>query len=88
MDSRWLYTKTDWEVWTATLADSREDFDALMRPVYDFVNHTPQRVPLTDWYWTNDAARNSFQARPVIGGVFIKLLSERGAWPKWPRRAP
>ena len=56
----------------------REDFDALMRPVYDFVNHTPQRVPLTDWHWTNDTARNSFQARPVIGGVFIKLLSERG----------
>ena len=43
---RWLYTKTDWEVWTATLADSREDFEALMRPVYGFVTHTPQRVPL------------------------------------------
>ena len=85
LDSRWLYTKTDWEVWTATMADSREDFDALMRPVYGFVNHTPQRVPLTDWYWTNDAARNSFQARPVIGGVFIKLLGEPGARAKWSR---
>jgi hypothetical protein len=83
LDSRWLYTKTDWEVWTATLADSSEDFDALMRPVYAFVSQTPQRVPLTDWYWTNDAARNSFQARPVIGGVFIKLLGEPGGWGKW-----
>jgi hypothetical protein len=87
LDSRWLYTKTDWEVWTATLADSREDFEALMGPVYGFVNQTPQRVPLTDWYWTNDAARNSFQARPVIGGVFIKLLSEPGPWAKWSRGA-
>ena len=72
-------------MWPATLADSREDFEALMRPVYGFVNHTPQRVPLTDWYWTNDAARNAFQARPVIGGVFIKLLSEPGQWAKWSR---
>ena len=51
--SRAGYTKTDWEVWTATLAESRADFDALMNPVYDFVSHTPQRVPLTDWYQTD-----------------------------------
>lgn len=48
LDNRELYTKTDWEVWTATLAEDREDFDALMEPVYAFVNQTPQRVPLTD----------------------------------------
>ncbi len=50
LDSRAGYTKTDWQVWTATLAESRADFDALMGPVYDFVSHTPQRVPLTDFY--------------------------------------
>ena len=48
-----------------------------MEPVYEFVNHTPQRVPLTDWYWTNDARHaRHFQARPVIGGVFIKMLDD------------
>ena len=52
LDNRAGYTKTDWEVWTATLAARRADFDALMNPVYDFVSHTPQRVPLTDWYLT------------------------------------
>ena len=31
-----------------------------MGPVYDFVNHTPQRVPLTDWYQTADARMQGF----------------------------
>ncbi len=83
LDNRAGYTKTDWEVWTATLADSRADFDALMRPVYDFVSHTPQRVPMTDWYQTKDARMVGFQARPVIGGVFIKMLADPAVWKKW-----
>ncbi len=83
LDNRAEYTKTDWEVWTATLADSRADFDTLMRPVYDFVSHTPQRVPMTDWYQTKDARMQGFQARPVIGGVFIKMLDDAAVWKKW-----
>jgi hypothetical protein len=83
LDNRAGYTKTDWEVWTATLADSRADFDMLMKPVYDFVSHTPQRVPMTDWYETKDAKMVGFQARPVIGGVFIKMLDDPAMWKKW-----
>ncbi len=83
LDNRAEYTKTDWEVWTATLADSQADFDTLMQPVYDFVSHTPQRVPMTDWYQTKDARMVGFQARPVIGGVFIKMLADPAVWKKW-----
>ena len=83
LDNRAEYTKADWEVWTATLATSREEFDALMNPVYDFVRCTPQRVPLTDWYQTRTARQQGFQARPVIGGVFIKMLSNDEIWHKW-----
>jgi len=83
LDNRATYTKTDWEVWTATLAPSRADFDALMAPVYEFVSHTSPRVPMTDWYMTTDAKRRGFQARSVVGGVFIKMLSDPVVWKKW-----
>lgn len=74
LDSRADYTKLDWEVWTATLADNRNDFDALMAPIYAFVNATTPRVPLTDWYFASDAKQRGFQARSVVGGVYIKML--------------
>ena len=51
-------------------------FKALVSPVYDFLNTTPDRVPMTDWYETTDAHKAGFQARSVVGGVFIKLLSD------------
>ena len=86
LDNRELYTKTDWEVWTATLAESREDFDTLMDPVYSFVDNTPQRVPLTDWYWTHTSERRGFKARSVVGGVFIKMLSAPPLWEKWSQK--
>jgi len=28
-----------------------------------------------------------FQARPVIGGVFIKMLDDRQTWRKWQERS-
>ena len=86
MDNRSLYTKTDWEVWTATMADVAEDFDTLMQPVYRFANYTPERVPMTDWYWTHTSRKRGFQARPVIGGVFIRMLADPKIWQKWAER--
>lgn len=76
LDNRADYTKLDWEVWTATLANDREGFDKLMAPVYEFVDKTPSRVPLTDWYDTKTGKKVGFQARAVVGGVFIKLLDQ------------
>jgi hypothetical protein len=83
LDNRADYTKTDWEVWTASLTTNQSDFDALMGPVYAFVSATPQRVPLTDWYCTQSAKMQWFQARPVIGGVFIKMLNDPNVWKRW-----
>ena len=86
LDNRRTYTKLDWELWTASLADSREDFELLTHRVYSFAQETPDRVPLTDWYDTVTAKRTGFQARSVVGGVFIRMLIDGGVWNKWARR--
>jgi hypothetical protein len=83
LDNRQPYTKLDWSIWTASLADAPEDFAALVEPVYLFLQCTPQRVPMTDWYWTKEPKQVGFQARPVIGGVFIKPLYDAAMWKKW-----
>ena len=87
LDNRETYTKLDWIVWTATLAESTEDFKAFVGPAYRFVNETPNRVPLTDWFWTLDGKQRGFQARSVVGGVYIKMLADASMWKKWSRRA-
>ena len=83
LDNRERWTKTDWVLWTATMAEKRSDFDALFNPAFDFINATPQRVPVTDWYVVDNAYKVGFQARPVIGGLFIKLLENQAIWSKW-----
>lgn len=86
LDNRRLYTKLDWITWTATLTGRRDDFEALVSPVFDFLNATPNRVPMSDWYWTHDATKTGFQARSVVGGVFLQLLYDDAVWKKWATR--
>lgn len=76
LDNRAAYTKLDWIVWSATLAESRKDFEALVAPIYSFLNESRSRVPMTDWYETEAGTKRGFQARSVVGGVFIKLLAD------------
>jgi hypothetical protein len=80
LDNRKEYTKLDWTLWTATLTQQRSDFEALLNPVCAFLNATTNRVPMTDWYWTTDARKAGFQARSVVGGVFLQMLYDRREW--------
>ena len=74
LDNRKSYTKLDWITWTATLTQDRSDFEALIDPILLFINETPDRSPLTDWYETNTGKKVGFTARSVIGGVFAQML--------------
>jgi hypothetical protein len=86
LDSRKKLTKTDWSIWSATLADNGPDFQSLISPIYDYMNQTTQRVPLADSYETTDLNSTGMHARPVVGGLFIKLLTDRATWQKWSAR--
>lgn len=77
LDNRSGYTKLDWITWSAVLAPDRAGFEALIAPVHKFLDESPSRVPMTDWYWTAEGTQRGFQARSVVGGVYLKLLAER-----------
>ena len=77
LDSRKTYTKIDWILWTACLADTQEDFSRLLSPAYKYVNETEPRVPLTDWYEATDGRSINMRARSVVGGFFMKMLEKK-----------
>lgn len=83
LDSRERYTKNDWITWTATLADNINDFRTIFDPVFSYANKTPNRVPFSDWYIADNAQMVGFQARSVVGGLFIKMLDDKNIWKKW-----
>lgn len=86
LDDRETYTKLDWIMWTATLTQNRADFEALVNPVVVFLNNTPDRTPMTDWYQTKTARKVGFDARPVVGGVFLEMLYNKAIWHKYAAR--
>jgi hypothetical protein len=83
LDSRSTLTKTDWSLWTATMADSKGDFEVFVNPMYDYFNETSKRIVMTDLYMTDNLDSGWLNARPVIGGVFIRMLADPAVWRKW-----
>lgn len=85
LDSRTRLTKTDWSVWSATLADNDADFQSFITPIYAYLNQTTARMPFVDSYVTDNVKSEGMHARPVIGGVFIKMMADPALWKKWAR---
>jgi hypothetical protein len=61
------------------MAESQEDFAALIEPLWLFQHETGSRVPTTDWYYTIDGRMTGFVNRSVVGGLFIKVLADKWA---------
>ena len=78
LDSRSSYTKSDWEMWTAALASTDNYFLRISNLVWKYVNETPSRVPLSDWYYTDgNGSMCAFRARSVVGGHWMKVYVDK-----------
>jgi len=86
LDGRAALMKTDALLMTITLAESLSDFEAFIDPVYDYFNRTTAHVGLADVYYSDKLDRAWLHSRPVIGGVYIKMLSDPAVWKKWAGR--
>ncbi|GMH80611.1 hypothetical protein TrST_g636 [Triparma strigata] len=73
LDSRGTFTKADWLMWVYSLG-TEEQLNAQVEKLWKFADETEDRVPFTDWYDTVSAKQQGFQARPVMGGIYAKML--------------
>ncbi len=79
LDSREKYSKSDWIIWTASMASNTRLFTSFSDRIWAWVNETTDRVPLSDWYWTDSRHFRGFRARSVIGGFWMKVLMDKFA---------
>jgi hypothetical protein len=75
LDSRSTLTKPEWMLWAASLADDPDLFSDFVKRIIRYANETPNRVPLSDLYYADTARKVGFQARSVLGGLFVGLLA-------------
>ncbi|KFY50091.1 hypothetical protein V496_09597 [Pseudogymnoascus sp. VKM F-4515 (FW-2607)] len=79
LDSRHLYTKSDWQFFAAAVA-SKKVRTEIVESIALWVNETVTDRPLTDLYETEGDGGfpgPHFLARPVVGGHFAFLALER-----------
>lgn len=76
LDSRKDYTKSDWILWVAAMAD-KDSMAKLIAPIATFLEETGDRVPFSDWYDTKTGEHYHFQNRTVQGGLFMPLLRDQ-----------
>ena len=75
LDPREEYTINIWVMWTTVMTNNEEYRTKAIGALYDFINETLDRVPITDWHCTTINRRMDFQNRSVVGGLFINLLT-------------
>ncbi|CAF1638563.1 unnamed protein product [Rotaria magnacalcarata] len=74
LDSRSALTKADWTSWIATFNNNKEQENEIFSKLYKFANESPDRVPLSDFYDASNGHVLGFRARPVMGGLFARVL--------------
>ncbi len=74
LDSREGYTKSDWMIWAAAMDPDKKAVGDFAACILKFLEESPDRVPFSDWYWTESGKQRGFQNRTVQGGLFMPLL--------------
>jgi hypothetical protein len=81
LNSRALYTKDDWMTFLAATYYTAGEQPApsafsnlLFDGLFTWANATLDRVPLSDWTYTNTLDVAGFQARPVYGAMYAPVL--------------
>lgn len=83
IDSRGSVAKNDWIMWAAALSEDFNNRDAIVESVWNMINETKTRVPITDhydvetglqWRWAEYYTWQGFQNRSVVGAFAILML--------------
>ena len=77
LDSRNMYTKSDWAMHVAALSRSNITRHMLISKLFNWMNETCTDRPMTDLFMTTgdgDFPGIRFMSRPVIGGHFALLV--------------
>jgi len=77
VDSRTSAAKLDWIAWAAALAYDDDTYNKIVDMFYQAMNDMETRCPMTDYFYTegsNAVWTGSFVSRPVVGGLFAKML--------------
>ncbi|THH06365.1 hypothetical protein EW145_g4138 [Phellinidium pouzarii] len=68
------YTKSDWQLWTASIMSETAVRDQFVSAVQKYAADGLSNAPLGDWYETTNGGPEIFRARPVVGGHLALLL--------------
>eukprot|EP01061_Rhynchopus_euleeides_P014585 TRINITY_DN25229_c0_g1_i1.p1 TRINITY_DN25229_c0_g1~~TRINITY_DN25229_c0_g1_i1.p1 ORF type:complete len:695 (+),score=186.55 TRINITY_DN25229_c0_g1_i1:43-2085(+) len=76
LDDRASFTKVDWSFWCGAFG-TQAQFLKVVELNYKWLVASPQRVPWSDWVQTENTGVAGFRARPVIGGIWSKMLTNK-----------
>lgn len=77
LDSRKDYSKSDWIMWSAAMAPDAGTMSLFVEPLYNYVNETPTRVPISDWFDTKTGKKTGFMARSVVAGHWMPVFARK-----------
>lgn len=75
LDQRHTFTIQPWMTWVYSWSVfEKHEFEELFAATYAWVDETPDRWPMTDWYFVDTGRRQGFEARSMWGGIYSRLF--------------